>query len=176
MVFWEAWQSHYLYISGSHVALLEAVGSKVRAGLPWRRLGVQFFFARIGELHSPNALKGIGTSVFIFPTEEEFPFATFKPVHWWPHSNCPLFLNTLLQRCLLVKSACHWKQDLMDFYLKNHAKFTLRHQQLQPWSQVTWVQILAVLLCTHITSNNMLSLSQTSLSFAGKWGCVNNIT
>ena len=64
------------------MALLEAVGSKVRAGLPWRRLGVQFFFARIGQLHSPNALKGIGTSVFIFPTEEEFPFATFKP--------CPL--------------------------------------------------------------------------------------
>ena len=59
------------------MALLEAVGSKVRAGLPWRRLGVQFFFARIGQLHSPNALKGIGTSVFIFPTEEEFPFGFF---------------------------------------------------------------------------------------------------
>ena len=74
------------------MALLEAVGSKVRAGLPWRRLGVQFFFARIGQLHSSNALKGIGTSVFIFPTEKEFPFATFKP--------CPLVTSFQLSSLL----------------------------------------------------------------------------
>lgn len=159
------------------MALLEAAESKIRAGLPWRRPGVQLFFARIGQLHSPNALKAWHVCLFFFfPQKRSFLLLPSSTVHWWPHSNCPCFLNTLPQRCLLVRSACPWKQDLMAFYLKNHAKFMCRHQQLKPWNQVTWVQILAALLCSHMTSNNMLNLSQTSLSLAGKWECVNNIT